>query len=115
MTERLSNEEIRRLPAREAIKALQTERGWSIRDLSRHIHDRFPGWGSPALLSDYRTGKQRMSVSTLEKLAVVFGVEPDLFSDYRLAVARNQLDPDEVGLDAALRTLERFDLDMEGR
>jgi transcriptional regulator with XRE-family HTH domain len=102
-------EEIEKLPVADAIRALRNKREWSDRQFSEQVKRIYPDWGSPTLLSDYQTGKLPVSMTAMERLANVFGIEPELFADYRLAVARAQLDPEQVGLKIALKNLDRFD------
>jgi len=80
-----------------------------MRDLARHLQDDFDGWGSIGTLSQYNTGKIRPTMKALERMAFSLKEEPSVFAEYRLVLARTQLDPEEVGLAVALKNLERFE------
>jgi transcriptional regulator with XRE-family HTH domain len=51
-------------------------------------------------------GLIRPTVATMELLAATLEVEPSHFVEYRLALARRQLDERQVGLKAAVEMLE---------
>jgi hypothetical protein len=54
------------------------------------------------------TGERQPSVSLMERAAEVAGIEPSQFAEYRLAQARRQFDPAEVGWDGAIENLARL-------
>ena len=54
------------------------------------------------------TNERPPSVKIMEAVAAAVDVAPTEFAEYRLAKAREQLDPDLVGLDEAMRNLERL-------
>lgn len=94
-------------PFTEALRELMEERGWSMRQLSRHTKDE-TGWGALSTIHLLVHGHLNPGPEAIEKIAAVFRVPPDYFAEYRLAKARDSLDPDVVGFEKALRNLERF-------
>jgi hypothetical protein len=55
------------------------------------------------------TGQRQPSPHLIEESARVLGVRPDYFLEYRLYLARQQLDPAVVGLERAARNLQSWD------
>ena len=96
-------------PFPETLIRLLDERGWSMRHLAQQLQEDFDGWGSIGTLSQYNTGKIRPTMKALERIAYSLKVEPEAFAEYRLVLARTQLDPEAVGLAVALKNLERFE------
>lgn len=60
-------------------------------------------------ISKIRNGHRPLSIEFLESLAGALGVPPETFAEYRLAIARVQLDESEVGLEAALANLRELE------
>jgi len=60
-------------------------------------------------ISALKRGKRPLAPEILEGIAGALGVEPTVFPEYRLAIARRELDPSEppkgVGLEQALQNL----------
>lgn len=81
----------------------------SMGDVDAMVHIRkVPGASS----GTYRQAMSRQrapNVELFELLADILGVEPETFVEYRLLLARRSLDPDAVGLDAALEQLEALE------
>lgn len=97
-------------PFPEALQHLLEQRGISTRQLSERSHAVNDGWGSQSMISLYLTGKQPPTPKAIERLARALDVEPEVFAEYRLSLARAQLDPDQVGLKLALNNLARSGL-----
>lgn len=76
-----------------------------------------PNWSSFALqltttsyesLRKAVTGEREPSPKIMEEVAAALEVEPSLFSEYQLWLARRAFDPDEVGQEQALSNLARW-------
>jgi transcriptional regulator with XRE-family HTH domain len=66
--------------------------------------------GAPSTLtgswiSQLKLGKRPLAIDILEGMAGALGVDPNIFVEYRLAIARRALDEKEVGLPQAAATL----------
>lgn len=94
----------------EALNELIEEHEWSNRILSAKCQEVSGGWGAPMTIQRLRAGLYEPALEAMEIIAQVFNVAPDHFAEYRLAVARAQLDPKEVELRVALRNLEKSGL-----
>lgn len=92
----------------EAVKDLLHNRQMSQRELARALKKK----GGPGLsaLNYVLSGDVRPSKRMMESVAKAFNIDPEYFPEYRLAIARDELDPDAVGLDAALRVLRKSGL-----
>lgn len=90
------------LPA--LLKRLREARGLSQEALAFRVYDAGEKMTAGAI-GQFERGVTRPLPSTVEKLAIALEVDPSVFPEYRLAVARRQLDEREVGLDEALRNL----------
>lgn len=53
-------------------------------------------------------GRRTPSRRLLEECARILGIRAEYFLEYRLYLARRQLDPDEVGLERAAQALEAW-------
>lgn len=90
------------------VRRLAEERGLSM---SRLLHD---AWDphikgtSPDLARKVISGRRALTPTLIEAVAKALDVPPEEFPEYRLAMARRQLDEAEVGLDQALASLERL-------
>lgn len=87
-----------------ALDDLLSEREWSNRHLAKLCRQRFD-WGSHGTVNFLINGTLAPSRRAMEVIAAVCEVRPDYFAEYRLLRARDQLDPDQVGLGAALANL----------
>lgn len=90
----------------DTLQRLLDEREISQRELIRRT--RRHGWGSTGAISYFMTEDVEPSTVAMEAIAQALGIDPAYFAEYRLAIARRQLDPTVVGLPEALRALERF-------
>jgi transcriptional regulator with XRE-family HTH domain len=90
---------------------LRSERGMTMEDLAFEARRHAPSGVSLSLIQKRLAPGSDIqpSAELLAALAGAFGVEPDVYPEYRLAVARRALDEREVGLDDALETLTVFE------
>jgi transcriptional regulator with XRE-family HTH domain len=93
-------------PLPETLRSLMEMSEIGTNELGRRCQAK--GWGSPSAISLVTQGQLKPSLAAIEGLARGLGVEPETFAEYRLGMARRKLDPDVVGLHAALRELERI-------
>jgi transcriptional regulator with XRE-family HTH domain len=94
---------------RDTIRRLREERGLSRSQLSR-LTVGFDGQGIPEItIKSAENGSSQQTVRVLGAIAYGLGVSPNDWPEYRLAIARQQLDEREVGLDQALRNLSRIE------
>lgn len=100
-------------PFTETLPRLLEEREWSLRELARRCQAEFDGWGSAGTLSYYQQGKIIPTMKALDRIAYALRVDPAVFPEYRLHLARHQLDPGKVGLAVALDNLRRFERQSE--
>lgn len=96
-------------PFPEALSDLLTKHDITLRTLASKTQTRFDGWGSITTLSHYNTGKLKPTPKAIERIADALNEPADYFAEYRLAIARAQLDPEQVPLEVALKSLARFD------
>jgi transcriptional regulator with XRE-family HTH domain len=89
-------------------------RDWSVRDLVKALKKDHDGWGSTGATSAWLTGDLQPTMDRMERIATTLRIEPDYFAEYRLAKARRQLTPEEVGLAKALKHLERIENALSG-
>ncbi|MBN8866978.1 MAG: helix-turn-helix transcriptional regulator [Solirubrobacterales bacterium] len=94
-------------PIKELLPSLRKERGWSREVLSHHAYGIDNEGTSVAQITAIERGTRRASARTMLALAKALEIDPTEFSEYRLALARHVLDEEKVGLDAALKQLER--------
>lgn len=101
------------IPIHERLRAMRTERGLSQPALFKLIDgvsfETLRGLEAPPGNSKHRYPSPRV----LAAVAAALGEPPDVFPEYRLALARQQLDEREVGLDQALATLTRFETALQ--
>lgn len=88
----------------DAVQELLHEHDMSQRELVRQT--RRHGWGSTGHISFIMRDEQQPSLRAMEAIAKVLGVPPEHFAEYRLAKAREALDPSVVGFNKALKNLE---------
>jgi transcriptional regulator with XRE-family HTH domain len=60
------------------------------------------GIRKPVSANMLANGHDKPSMRAMQLIARACGVEPDYFAEYRLAAARRELDPAEVGLEQAV-------------
>lgn len=92
-------------PITESLPAALAEEGISMRELARRTRRRF-NWGSPWSIAGLCSGEFTPSRRGMEVIAATLKVDPRYFAEYRLLTARDLLNPEEVGLEKALRNLE---------
>lgn len=98
-------------PAR--LRRLRQDRGWSRSTLSRKTVD-YDGRGlAEATVKAVEVGTNRPGPDTIVALAHALGVAPEEFPEYRLALARQQLDEREVGLDQAVEALTQIEAALQ--
>ena len=91
------------------LRALRDQRGYSRSQLSR-LTMAIDGKGLPEItIKDLETNPRQPHLETLELLSEALEVRPETFPEYRLALARRQLDEREVGIDQAVATLEAIE------
>jgi transcriptional regulator with XRE-family HTH domain len=92
-------------PFGEALRQLMRSQGLSYRELSertRRIDDRGMTHAHINMLAN---GREKPSVRAMELLAQALQVPPSHFAEHRLSMAMRELDPDQVGLEQALKNL----------
>lgn len=103
----MTNRSTKPFPA--ALRAQMDTRDWSVRDLAAALKKDHNGWGSSGAVGAWLTGEMRPTMDRMERIATTLRTEPEYFAEYRLAKARRQLTPEEVGLAKALKNLERIE------
>jgi len=88
---------------------LLAEREMTPHGLSVQLREQ-TGWGSSIALSKMTRGELVPGPEGIRHIARVLEVDPDVFAEYRLAVAREALDWREVGLEQALASLGELDV-----
>ena len=91
-------------PFAAALDDLLAERDWSNRHLAIVTREKFD-WGSHGTINFLINGELAPSRRAMEVIASVLEISPQHFPEYRLLLARDKLDPERVGLDAALSAL----------
>jgi transcriptional regulator with XRE-family HTH domain len=94
-----------RKPFPEAVFELLSEREMSQRELARRAQAKSGGFPHITTLNSVLLGEVEPSINMMEAVAKGFNLSPNYFAEYRLAVARDRLDPNRVGLARALRNL----------
>jgi uncharacterized Zn finger protein len=97
------------------VKVLAAERGISVAQVGFQAYDPAVKGTNPDTMKSVMAGRRRPTPVLMEAVARVLDVAPDAFAEYRLALARNQLDEREVGLGAAVAHLERIEAAMRTR
>lgn len=93
-----------------SIKQLRGERKMSQEDVAFAVRSIDPDAKVTAGgVSQIENSKYRPTVEVMEALARVFGVAPEDWLEYRLALARRSLDEREVGAERALANLARLE------
>lgn len=97
------------------LRRLAKERGISMERIFIEAYDPDARGTSPALMKKVMRGERAITRRAIEGVAAALGVPPEEFPEYRLALARQQLDEREVGLDQALENLCRIEAAMQTR
>ena len=87
-----------------ALQKLLDEREWTQRELSRRTSKEL-GWGSHTAIALLLRGELEPTTEAMEAVAKVMRLSPSFFPEYRMAKARDQVDPRVVGFRRALRNL----------
>lgn len=90
-------------PFHDALADLLGEQEVSQSELARRVRGR--GWGSKSAVNLLARGELEPTIKAMSAIAKALTVSPEYFAEYRLAVARQRLDPRAVGLATALRNL----------
>lgn len=90
-------------PFPKALHELLAEQEISQRELIRRTQRH--GWGSTGTITNILASDRSPSARAMEEIARALKIRPEHFPEYRLAKARTCLDPDVVGLEAALNGL----------
>jgi transcriptional regulator with XRE-family HTH domain len=92
-------------PFGEALRGLMNTRGLTYRGLADATRQ-IDGKGiTSAHINMLANGHEKPSMRVMSLISHACGVDPSYFAEYRLADARRQLDPAEVGLEHALANL----------
>jgi transcriptional regulator with XRE-family HTH domain len=91
-------------PFPEAVRELMEEQEISQRELVRRTRKKAK-WGSISTINFLANGEFSPSVKAMEAISSGLGIRPEYFAEYRLAKAREALDPNVVGFRSALRAL----------
>jgi hypothetical protein len=97
------------------VKDLAAERGISVAQVGFQAYDPNVKGTNPDTMKSVMAGRRHPTPVLMEAVARVLSVSPDVFGEYRLALARAQMDEREVGLAAALANLERIEAAMRTR
>lgn len=92
-------------PFGDSLRLLMRERGLTYRGLADAIGALDERGMTHAHINMLANGHDRPSIRAMELIARACEVDPSYFAEYRLATAMRELDPEEVGLDRALQTL----------
>lgn len=92
-------------PFSKRLRRLARERKVSLASIGyRAYHPGVKGT-SPATFNKVLQGTRSVNAALIEAVAEVLEVKPEEFPEYQLALARQQLDENEVGLERALANL----------
>jgi transcriptional regulator with XRE-family HTH domain len=98
-------------PISEKLPELRKAKGWSRDRLSHEAFNIDQIGTSSQQITSIELGRRPASARTMAALAEALGVEPTVFIEYRLALARHVLDEERVGLDEAAGYLEASGLE----
>lgn len=99
----------------ERLRRLVKEKGTSLERVFNEAYNPNERGTSTAMYRKIMRGERNVSPLAIEAVATALGVAPEEFPEYRLALARQQLDESEVGLDQALGNLQRIEAAMQTR
>lgn len=91
-------------PFPEALLAALEEQEISQRQLAKRTRANH-GWGSIWTINQLALGQLKPTAHAIEEIATALQMRPEHFAEYRLAKARDKLDPEVVGLKRALTNL----------
>lgn len=102
-------------PFADAVTRLAKARGWSIERLSYETYDPDERGTSPALFRKALAGKRALTPHLMEATARALDVDPDTFTEYRLARVRRLFDPHKpkdggVGVEVAIANLTELEV-----
>jgi transcriptional regulator with XRE-family HTH domain len=83
------------------------ERGLTYRKLADETRQLDQKGLTHAHINMLANGHDKPSLRAMELIARAAGTQPSYFAEYRLAVAMRELDPAQVGLETALKNLNR--------
>ena len=92
-------------PFGESLRLLMEEQGFSYRGLAQRTRELDGKGMTHAHINMLAKGHDRPSMRAMELIAEACDVEPEYFAEYRLALAKRELDTTEVGLEQALQNL----------
>jgi transcriptional regulator with XRE-family HTH domain len=92
-------------PFGDALRELMSAKGLTYRGLAGAIREVDQKGITHAHINMLANGHDKPSMRAMELIAHACGVAPDYFAEYRLAIAMRELDPNEVGLERALKNL----------
>lgn len=98
-----------------SVKQLAAERGLSVAKVGYQAYDPSIKGTNPDTFKSVMAGRRIVTPTLIEAVAQVLDVPPEEFAEYRLALARRQLDEREVGLADALENLQRVEAAMQTR
>ena len=76
------------------------EKEWSLRQLARATQED-SGWGALSTIHEILSGHRRATMQAMENIAHAMHLPPESFLEYQLGLARRNLDPEVVGIEAA--------------
>ena len=101
-------------PIEEQLREIREAKGWSRERLSHEAYSIDQDGTSYAQITAIERGNRRASAATILALAKALDVDPEIFPEYRLALARHLLDDTKVGLTQAMKNLDRSGLEPTG-
>jgi len=92
-------------PVTVALRRLLDENGATLRAVAAKTResDRAGKGINHTYISAVLSGREKPSPRSLELIARVLNVEPEFFAEYRMWKLRAELDPHQVGFDAAMQ------------
>jgi transcriptional regulator with XRE-family HTH domain len=94
-------------PISESLPELLTERGWTGRELERQMKRKGQGLSSFSIVK-LINGELPPTFNTMRRIAATLNISPRHFAEYRMAEARDELDPRKTPWKTAMRNLERY-------
>lgn len=96
-------------PFADRVKRLAAGRSLSVSKLGYLAYDPDVKGTNPDTFKSVMAGRRSVNTALIEAVSSVLQIPPEEFPEYRLAVARRQLDEREVGLEQALETLSEIE------